>query len=319
MSDNNDIFLDHTDSSIYDQTNSSACDHPNYSGSDIAAYLPPTSNPPTEVSSAMTSDSDLPPPLPHSSKPSKQAGLLNYFSAIPSNEAHATWAKRKRDNQEGDKEKRAKLMQQEEEWREEKRQKLRNRNRINQQRHRKKAMDQESEADMEVGTQGEHSVSEIFVWIIAHLSFKTAIQSNREMHILSRSEVATASRPKKAIVAVMKKQNREKAGKNYTPSKRDAASNTAINWKSPMFWPMIDMAARRQVGKPNLSKLVEQLRQQDPRFNHLTHRRISEWRDKNVKDRIVWSEETIASVKKEFLPGGHQTRYNVFVGPLSIT
>lgn len=76
---------------------------------------------------------------------------------------------------------------------------------------------------------------------------------------------------------------------------------------------MIEMAARQQVGKPNLSKLVDQLQQQDSRFNHLSHQRLSEWRDKSVKNQIVWSEETIAAVKKEFLPGGHQTHYNVFV------
>jgi hypothetical protein len=76
---------------------------------------------------------------------------------------------------------------------------------------------------------------------------------------------------------------------------------------------MIEMAARKQVGKPNLTELVNQLRQQDNRFNYLTHRRISEWRNKSVKNRIEWSEETIALVKKEFLPGGHQTCYNVFV------
>ena len=85
-----------------------------------------------------------------------------------------------------------------------------------------------------------------------------------------------------------------------------------------MFWPMIDMAARQQVGKPNLTKLVAQLQQQDPHFQYLSHRQIGEWRDKNVKDKIVWSEETIASVKKEFLPGGHQTCYNVFVSTLQI-
>ena len=85
-----------------------------------------------------------------------------------------------------------------------------------------------------------------------------------------------------------------------------------------MFWPIIDMAAKQQVGKPNLTKLVEQLRQQDPHFQLLSHRRISEWRDKSVENRISWSEETIASVKKEFLPGGHQTHYNVFVSTLQI-
>jgi len=81
-----------------------------------------------------------------------------------------------------------------------------------------------------------------------------------------------------------------------------------------MFWPMIDMAARQQVGKPNHSKLVSQLQKQDPCFEHLSYRWIGEWRNKSVKDRIEWSKETIATVKKEFLPGGNITRYNVFVG-----
>ena len=86
----------------------------------------------------------------------------------------------------------------------------------------------------------------------------------------------------KTIVAQMKKQERQKAGKNYTPSKHDTAPSTAINWKSPMFWPMIEMAAQQQVGKPNLTKLVEQLQWQDPHLKHFSHRQISEWRDKSV-------------------------------------
>jgi len=49
--------------------------------------------------------------------------------------------------------------------------------------------------------------------------------------------------PKKAIIVEMKKRKQEKTGKKYTPSKHDAAPHQAINWKSPMFWPMIDMAA----------------------------------------------------------------------------
>ena len=111
----------------------------------------------------------------------------------------------------------------------------------------------------------------------------------------------------------MKKEESEKTGKKYTLSKHDAAPHKAVNWKSPVFWPMIDMAAQQKVGKPNHSKLVNQLQQQDSRFEYLSHRRIGEWRDKSVKDRIVWSEETVATVKKEFLPGGHQTHYNIFV------
>ena len=118
-------------------------------------------------------------------------------------------------------------------------------------------------------------------------------------------------------MAEMKRQTKVKAGKPYKPSKRDVAPPKAINWKSPIYWPMIEMAAQQQIGKPNLSKLVEQLQQQDSQFKYLTYQRISEWRDKSVTNRIEWSEETIAAVKKEFLPGGHTTRYNVFVSILS--
>ena len=111
----------------------------------------------------------------------------------------------------------------------------------------------------------------------------------------------------------MKRQEKEKAGKPHTPSKRDTAPHKTINWKSPTFWPAIEAAARQQIGKPNHSKLVANLQDKDPRFAFLSHRRIGEWRDKSVQNRIVWSKETIAAVKKEFLPGGHPTHYNVFV------
>jgi hypothetical protein len=111
----------------------------------------------------------------------------------------------------------------------------------------------------------------------------------------------------------MKRREKTKAGKVYTPTKQESAPHTYINWKSPTFWPLIDQAARRQIGKPNLSDLVKQLQQLDDRFIHLTHRRISEWRDPSVKDRIVWSAKTLDEVKKGFLPGGIQTRFDIFV------
>ena len=77
-------------------------------------------------------------------------------------------------------------------------------------------------------------------------------------------------------MAEMKQQKNVKAGKPHKATKCDAAPHKAINWNSPTFWPMIEMAARQQVGKPNISKLVDQLQQQDQRFNYLSHRRIGE-------------------------------------------
>jgi hypothetical protein len=79
---------------------------------------------------------------------------------------------------------------------------------------------------------------------------------------------------------------------------------------------MIDRAVREYVGKPNLSEIIRILQSRDDRFQYLTHQRLSDWRDKTQKDRIIWSEETIRDVQKGFLPGGEQTRYNVFVSSL---
>ena len=89
-----------------------------------------------------------------------------------------------------------------------------------------------------------------------------------------------------------------------------------INWKSPTFWPMIDQVAKRQIGKPNLNEMIRTLQKLDSRFNHLTHQRISDWRDKTQKNKIAWSEKTLADVQKGFLPGGTQTRFNVFVSSI---
>ena len=96
---------DHTDSSsTHNHINLPVHNHFDYSGSDISAHLPPSSNLPTQVNSAVTSDSGLPPP------PVKQSNLLNFFSVVPTDEAYTTWAKRKRDNQERDKEEYAEVM-----------------------------------------------------------------------------------------------------------------------------------------------------------------------------------------------------------------
>jgi hypothetical protein len=79
---------------------------------------------------------------------------------------------------------------------------------------------------------------------------------------------------------------------------------------------LIDWVAKQQVGKPNHSALIRYLQQLDGRFQFLSHRRIGEWRDMSVKDKIVWSQQTLDEVKKGFLPGGIQTRFDVFVSIL---
>jgi len=54
----------------------------------------------------------------------------------------------------------------------------------------------------------------------------------------------------------LKKKEKEKTCQPYKPSKHNSMQSQNINWKSPTFWPMIDQAAKEQVGKPNLSKII---------------------------------------------------------------
>ena len=114
-------------------------------------------------------------------------------------------------------------------------------------------------------------------------------------------------------MAQAKQKQKEMAGMVYKPTKCESAPLTYINWKSPSLWPLIDQAAKKQVGKPNLTQLIKQLRQQDSCVNHFNHQDISEWRGSSIKDRIVWSKKTLGEVKKGFLPGGIQTHFDVFV------
>jgi hypothetical protein len=277
-------------------------DYSSYSNSDISTHPPPSSNAPTEISSAVASDSDLLPPQTKSSKPIKQTGLLNFFPVIPGDEAHAMWGKRKRANLERDGEQRAETIRKEGKWKEQKLTHLRERNSVSQQKRRKTTKAQEIQAGIRDKDGNKLPVSELLTLrIFTLMYFKMTTGSDHEIQVPPHAEVAAASRPKRAIVAEMKWQKQEKAGKDYQPSKRDIAAHSTINWKSPTFWSMIETAADEQGGKPNLSKLVVTLEQRDPRFGLLSHRQVGEWRDKTVVDQIVWSEKTIAEVKKEFL------------------
>lgn len=138
---------DYTNSSAYDYSELSAYNHADQSGSDISGQLPLSSGVPSEVSSAVTSDSDLPPPPPSlpskSLKPVQQTGLLNFFSVVPGHEAHATWGKNKRKNRERDEEERAEIRRDEEKRKQEKVLVRRKNNNLAQQKHRKRIHDQE--------------------------------------------------------------------------------------------------------------------------------------------------------------------------------
>lgn len=86
------------ESSLDNSNNSSPSPDPY----DSPVDQPPSSAFPSEPSSALASDSEV--PFSSSSKATKQTGLLDFFSKMPSGEFHARWRKRKRDNAERDRE-----------------------------------------------------------------------------------------------------------------------------------------------------------------------------------------------------------------------
>ena len=185
------------------------------------------------------------------------------------------WRKRKRENLERDEEERITAKRWEEKWKEEKA--------------------EEIMAGIWDKDGKKLSVSHLFTLETPKfISIQVITEKNQEVQVPSHSEVAAASRPRKSILLEAKWQEREKkTGKVYKPSKRDTAPLKRVNWKSPTYWPMIEAAARRQTGKPNLSKLAKHLQDLHPHFKHLTHQHLSEWRDKTVKDQIEWSKRLL--------------------------
>jgi hypothetical protein len=95
---------------------------------------PPPSILPSEASSALASDSDL--PSPSSTKAKKQTDLHSFFLKMPGDELHAKWGKRKRDNEDRDREESAKQKQKAEAQKLHKQAKTRANNKVSQRKRR---------------------------------------------------------------------------------------------------------------------------------------------------------------------------------------
>lgn len=86
-----------------------------------------------------------------------------------------------------------------------------------------------------------------------------------------------------------------------------------VHWTGPLLWPQIELAAR-QVGYPwSPTEIVQRLRKANPVFEHLSPRRISEWRNSDIGDRLVWEDRVLKSVKKKHKAGGTVTRVGILV------
>jgi len=104
---------------------------------------------PSETSSALASDSDLPPPS--SIVATKQTGLFDFFSKIPPGESHARWQKRKRDNEDRDQNE---YEERKKKGEAEKLQKLTNkrtRNRVSQAKHRLRNQKDKAKLQVDIG------------------------------------------------------------------------------------------------------------------------------------------------------------------------
>ena len=147
-------------------------DHSTPNDSDSDVFYPPSSAVPSETSSAVVSESDLPSaaasesdfpsavasesdlllqPQSRSSGSKIQTGIHAFFRVLPEDEIQALRAKRKQANSEAEEADRAKRRQKEKEEREQKLIVRREQNRIAQQKHWRKVV----VADIQAGVQGE--------------------------------------------------------------------------------------------------------------------------------------------------------------------
>ena len=108
---------------------------------------PPSSTFTSETSSAWASEPDL--PLLSSVKATKQTGLLDFFSKVPSEEPHARWRKRKRENQEKDQEEYAERKKRDEAEKLRKQNHRREKNKISQKRRRERLKKEKDRAKLQ--------------------------------------------------------------------------------------------------------------------------------------------------------------------------
>ena len=261
------------------------------------------------ANSALTSDSDLPPPS--STKATKQSNLFGFFSKVSSEEPHARWRKRKQDNEDRDREEYAERKQKNDADKLQKLEKKRGNNNAAQRKRRKRI--KEEEAALFEEEKGSPVSSLTYPLYCQHILIVLEEVPIPNLNIPTRMEVASASRPRQLVVTALKKREKSRTGQQYKPSKRDSVKSIHINWKSPTYWPLLDQVVREAGPKTSLNDMVKTLQQRDERFSHFTHQRISDYRDKSQTHRVVWSKQTLQEVQKGFLPGGEQTRHNVFV------
>lgn len=122
--------------------------------------------------------------------------------------------------------------------------------------------------------------------------------------------VAETSRPYrhfKKVQAEKKRTTRPRQEGPHSPAVR-------VNWQAPNLWTMIDKAAR-VVGYPwSPTEIVKHLQRKSPElFRTLAVQRISEWRDRTVTRKLVWTDDVLKRVARGHRQGFDTTRRSILV------
>lgn len=127
--------------------------------------------------------------------------------------------------------------------------------------------------------------------------------------------VRQASRPYREF-KLLQREGREQTRPRHA-GPQQAVQRT--NWQAPLVWIMIDETAR-EVGRPwSPIEIVTRLRRKSPHlFKGLAPQRISEWRDRDVTDKLAWKESVLKRVARGYRQGFDTRRKTVLVSTIFI-
>ncbi|KAI0700281.1 hypothetical protein BC835DRAFT_1412087 [Cytidiella melzeri] len=199
-------------------------------------------------------------------------------------------------------ERRAKLLQREEEIARRQKEKEREGNRV------RKAQEREWKHRLAASLAVDKEVSKASV---GTKIWKLQKSNDISEGLPSRSDIAEESQPFCQLKRVIDEKKTETRGRKKN-LQLDEQKAKCVNWSNPLLWHQIDFAAR-SVGYPwSPKEIVSRLQKDNPIFMKLDKRRISEWRDTDFNDRLVWTDAVLKRLEKKHRAGGEVTRVGVF-------
>ena len=132
---------------------------------------------------------------------------------------------------------------------------------------------------------------------------------------MRRGQLAENSRPFRQFKEELHDSKTETRGRKPKEDQQPCENKTRrVHWMNPLLFQQIDFMARK-VGYPwSPTEIVRRLRAYNSEvFDRLDPRRISEWRNSDISDRLVWKDWVQANQKRKHRAGGISTRTGILV------